>query len=106
MENQLVEVRDNSIVISEDFRKKLIDFEKLKKEIEYQESVLKDELVNLMPQMGKERIILEGISISYRKGSTRTSFDSKAFKEDNPEEYEKYVKTSEVSPSVIIKVES
>lgn len=103
--NELVKIENNEIVISEDFRKKLINFEKLKKEIEYQSDVLKSELVDLMPKIGKERIILDGISISYRKGGTRKSFDSKTFQKENPDIYEEYLKVSEFNPSIVIKIE-
>ena len=102
--NELVKVENNEIVISEDFREKLINFEKLKKEIDYQSDLLKSELVELMPKLGKDKILLDGLAISYRKGTTRKSFDSKAFQVDHPEEYDKYIKESEVSPSITIKV--
>lgn len=103
--NELVRLENNEIIISSEYKNKLIEFEKVKKEIEYQSDLLKSELLEIMPQIGKERLILEGLSITYRKGSTRKSFDSKAFQKDSPEIYEKYIKESEVSPSIVIKVE-
>lgn len=102
--NELVKIENNEIVINEDFKEKLINFEKLKKEIEYQSNVLKEELIDLMPKLGKTTLPLNGIVITYRKATTRKSFDSKAFQRDNPTIYEEYLKESEVSPSISIKV--
>ena len=106
MNNELVRIENDKPVISEEFRKKLIDFEKLKKEIEYQTSLVKSELVEIMPQIGKteEPIIMDGIMITYKKGYTRTSVDSKKLKEEKPEIYETYTKETKVNPTVMIKV--
>lgn len=102
--NELVKYENNEIIISEEFRSKLINFEQLKKEIEYQEKVLKAELVELMPQIGKERIILDGICIQYKKGYTKKTFDGKRFQNDHPETYDEYLKESNVDPSIMIKI--
>lgn len=106
MNNELIQVIDNKIVVSEEFRNKLVEFEKLKKEIEYQEKLLKSELVELMPKYGKdeEPIIMEGVMISYRKGTIKKTLDTKRIKEELPDIYETYSKESEVAPTVIIKV--
>jgi len=103
--NELVKVENNDIIIAEEFRNKLIEFEKVKKEIEYQSELLKSELLELMPQIGKDRIILDGILITYKKGSKRTTIDTKRLKEENPEIAELYQKTSNVDPTILIKVE-
>ena len=102
--NELVKIENNDIVISQDFKEKLINFEKLKKEIEYQSDLLKSELVEIMPKLGKSTLPLDGILITYKKAYIRKSFDGKAFQKDHPEEYEQYIKETEVSPSVTIKV--
>ncbi len=103
--NELVKIENNDIAINQEFIEKLINFEKLKKEIEYQSALLKSELLEIMPKLGKTTLPLNGISITYKKAFTRKAFDSKSFKEDNPEEYEKYIKESEVNPTIIFKVE-
>ena len=106
MNNELVRIENNKPIINEEFRQKLIDFEKMKKEIEYQTNLLKSELVEIMPQIGKEDepIIMDGIMITYKKGYTRTNIDSKKLKEENPEIYELYTKETKVNPTVMIKV--
>lgn len=106
MNNKLVRIENNKPVINEEFRQKLIDFEKMKKEIDYQTSLVKSELVEIMPQIGKEDepIIMDGIMISYKKGYTRTSIDSTKLKKEKPEIYELYTKETKVNPTVMIKV--
>lgn len=106
MNSELVKLENNQLIINEEFKNKLIQFNQLKKEMEYQESLLKSELVELMPKIGKdeEPIIMDGIMISYKKGYTRTAIDSKKLKEEKPEIFEEYQKESIVNPTVIIKV--
>ena len=42
------------------------------------------------------------LQITFKKGSTRTTLDSKRLKEEQPEIFEEYSKTSETAPSVSI----
>lgn len=44
------------------------------------------------------------IAVTYIAPTTRTTFDSIKFKEEQPEVYEQYTKTSNISDSVRIKV--
>lgn len=103
--NNLITISGNDILIAEEFTNKLIEFEQLKKEIEYQSELLKSELLDIMPKMGKDRVILDGISITYRKASKRNTVDSKKLKELYPDIAQECSKESDVSPSIIIKVE-
>lgn len=102
--NNLVVVNNNNIVISNEFTKKVIEFEKLKKEIEYQESLLKEQLLEIMPKLEKTSVITDGLAIIYKKGSVRNTLDSKKLKEELPDIYQEYSKTSETSPSITIRV--
>lgn len=103
--NNLITISGNDILISEEFTNKLIEFEKIKKEIDYQSDLLKSELLDIMPKLGKKEIPLNGILITYRNGSKRNNIDSKKLKELYPEIAKECTKESEVSPSIIIKVE-
>jgi len=44
------------------------------------------------------------VAISYVAPTTRTSFDSTRFKEEQPDTYKKYLKISDVSSSIRIKI--
>lgn len=102
--NELVTVVDNKITIANDFIKKVMDFEKLKKEIEYQENLLKDQLLKIMPSINKKNVIVDGLAITFTAGTTRKNFDSKRLKEECPDIYKTYLNESPVKPSVSIKV--
>lgn len=51
-------------------------------------------------EKGESSIRSEDYTFTYVAPSTKTAFDSKKLKEDNPELYAKYVKTSNVSSSL------
>ena len=58
-----------------------------------------------MQEIGKTSIIKDGIRVLYKEGTTRTSIDSTRLKNELPDIYEKYSKTSDVSASISISVE-
>ena len=102
--NELVKIENNEIVIKKELVEKIINFERYKKEIEYQEQLLKDGLLELMPKLGKSTLVQDGLSITYRKPSTRKTFDSKRLKEERPDVYDNFTRTSETKSSITIKV--
>ena len=53
---------------------------------------------------GIKKFNSDKLDITYIEESTKETFDSKQFKADYPDVYEKYVKTSKVSDSIRIKV--
>ena len=101
---EIVEVKNNEIIIQNEIVEKIKEFYKQKKEMEYQEKLLKDGLMKAMQQIGKENFIIDGLSATIRKGTTRTSIDSTKLKEECPEIYEAYSKTSEVKPSITLTI--
>lgn len=84
--------------------KKIIEFEKYKAEMEYQEKMLKAELLEKMTELDIKKFITEGLSATIKEGCTRTTIDTKRLKEECPEIYEAYSKTTEVKPSLILTV--
>ena len=52
---------------------------------------------------GEQKIVSEYMTFSRRDGYLRESFDSKGFKRDYPELYEKYVSMTAVNESLVIK---
>lgn len=104
MENKIVKVENNEIVISQEIVNKIIEFNKAKKEMEYQEKLLKEGLMKAMNEVGIDKFIINGLSAIIKKGSTRTTVDSKRLKEECPDIYEAYSKTSEVSPSLTLTI--
>jgi len=104
---ELVKILENTneIVISQDFINDFKEFQKIKLAMELKEKELKEELKEAMEKTGKKEILLDGFSATYRKGSVRTTIDTKRLKVEQPEIAKQYEKTSEASASVVIKCE-
>ena len=95
----------NEIALNYDFIERYKDFQKIKLEMELLEKEFKEELKEAMEKTGQTSILLEGFSVTYRKGSKRTTIDTKRLKEENPEIAKQYEKETETSASVVIKCE-
>lgn len=104
MENEIVKVENNEIVVSQEIVNKIIEFNKAKKEMEYQEKLLKEGLMNAMQEVGMEHFSINGLSATIRKGSIRTTLDTTRLKTECPDIYESYSKTSETKPSLVLTV--
>ena len=57
-----------------------------------------------MNNLGIKKFIINGLSATIKDGSTRTTIDSKRLKEECPDIYEAYSKTSEVKSSITLSV--
>jgi len=92
------------LIKSEDFSKKYQSLDNL---IDYLTTIKKAVNAGIQKiieadyeEKGESSIRSEDYTFTYVAPSTKTSFDSKKLKEDNPELYAKYVKTSNVSGSL------
>ena len=101
---ELVKIENGEITVAEEIVNKIIEFNKAKKEMEYQEKLLKDGLMEAMNTLGIKKFIINGLSATVKDGSTRTTIDTKRLKEECPDIYEAYSKTSEVKSSLILTV--
>ena len=75
---------------------------KQKKELEEQDQKMREELTSLMNQYGIKNIDNDFVKITYKAASTRTSVDSAKLKKEQPDIYNKYLKTSNVKATVVI----
>lgn len=102
--NELVKVENGEITVAEEMVNKIIEFNKAKKEMEYQEKLLKEGLMEAMNEVGMTNFSINGLSATIRKGSTRITIDSKRLKTECPDIYEAYSKTSEAKSTLILTV--
>lgn len=102
--NEIVKIENGEITVAEEMINKIIEFNKAKKEMEYQEKLLKEGLLNAMQECGIKNFCTNGLSATVRAGSTKTTLDSTRLKTECPEIYEAYSKTSEVKPSLVLTI--
>ena len=104
MNNELIKIENENLIVNEEYVRKYKEFLKLKDYIELADKEIKQGAKDYMEATGKTNITAGGLSFEYRKGTSRTTIDSKKLKEELPDIFEEYSKTSEVSSSVVIKV--
>lgn len=84
---------------------KLKEFQITLQEMKNEEDEMKEAIARAFAEAGVEphTVSLAGAQFVYKKGSTRTSIDSKRLKAEKPEIAEQYTKVTNVSPSWSIK---
>lgn len=102
--SEFITVTGTGALLSAEAGKKIAEFERQIKKLEALENVLRAEIMLEMERKGIIKAVSEDVMISYVAPGDRESFDSKAFRKDNPKLYDKYVKISPVKASVRIKV--
>ena len=103
--NELVKIENNEIVVTEQsFIDEYANYLKWKKETELKDKEFKQALADKMEQLGKKSINVGKLIITLKKATTRTSIDTKKLKEELPDVYQDYSKTTPVASSVVISV--
>lgn len=77
-------------------------YEDEKKKAEQREALLRESLMKAMVENGFTEYSTDRIKVTYVAETTRTTLDSKAVKENCPDIYEKYQKTSTIKPTLRI----
>lgn len=102
----MLEVIDNKLVISRE--EELRKFYEMKIEaeskIEEIENKLKEEAMEKCKELGVSTLENDFLKMTYKKPSQRTTIDSKRLKEEAPDIFEAYSKTSEVKESISISI--
>ena len=102
--NDLIRVRDNTVLLDAEASLKIAEFERQMKAIKKAEDDLKERILAEMESKNILKVETDDVTISYIAPTDRETFDSKRFKFDHPETYDDYVKMSPVKASVRIKV--
>lgn len=100
----LIKIENGNLILDIETSNKIAEFERQLKVIKEQEENLKEAIKAEMEAKGILKIEADGISITYVAPTQRETFDTKAFKKDNPEMYDDYVNFSPVKSSIRIKV--
>lgn len=80
----------------------ILDLLAKKKEIEEQVKTFSERMKTEMEKAGVKKWETENMRLTYIDPTTKETFDSKRFKEEHPESYKKYTKTTKVKSSIRI----
>lgn len=80
-------------------------YENIKKRVESEYNAFKSSLLEAMEKHGVLQIKADGLTVSYVAPTEKETFDTKAFRADNPDLYDAFVKMSPVKSSIRIKAE-
>lgn len=101
---ELIKIENGISLLDIEVSNKISEFEKQIKELKVQEDELKKNILNEMEEKGLLKLETDSLIISYVAPTERETFDSKSFRESNPDLYDDYVKFSPVKSSIRIKV--
>lgn len=102
--NDLIMVTDGVALLDAETSAKIAEFERKLKEIKEAEDVLRAAILSEMESKGIKKIDTDEISITFKASYDKESFQSKDFKKEHADLYDKYVKMSPVKASVTIKL--
>ena len=100
----IIERTGSDVTFSEEVCEKIISLEKQAKEIKKQQDIMKNEILDAMQKYGVLKIDNEFLKIAFIPEHDAEKFDSKTFKEENPDVYDLYAKITKVKPSIRITV--
>ena len=102
--NDLVKIENNEIVIASEVIEQFKEFKKIKEEMDLKEKEVKQQLMDAMEKVGVKSWAFNGIYAEIKHVDGKTTIDSKRLKEELPDVYQDYSKTTSVSSSVTISV--
>lgn len=102
--NNIIERVGADVTFSEEVCEKIVSLEKQAKEIKRQQDNMKAEILDAMQKNGVIKIDNEFLKIAFIPEHDAEKFDSKKFKEENPDVYDLYAKISKVKPYIRITV--
>lgn len=102
--DKLIRIENENAVLMPSASAMIAEFERQIKMLEAKRDGMKKRILEEMEANGILSIETDDLHITYVAPTSRESFDSKAFRKDNPDLYDEYVKISQVSASIRMKV--
>lgn len=102
--DKLIRMEQNTALLNPEVASQLAEFERMAEDIKNKQNELKKKILMEMEEHNILKIETDDLTISYVASYPKESFDSKAFRKDNPDLYDEYVKISTVASSVRMKV--
>ena len=101
---ELIKVENGLSILDAETSQKIADFEKSIKDMQEKEKALKEAILEEMKKKNIIKIDTPELSITYVDETYKENFDSKLFREQNPDLYDSYVKMSTVKAGLRLKV--
>lgn len=105
MNNEIVKIENNEIIVANEVIEQIIDFQKAKAKMDIMEKELKSSLKEAMEKVGLKKFIVNGLCATIKESTSRTTVDSKRLKEECPDIFEEYSKTTPVASSITLTFE-
>lgn len=102
--NDLIIVNGAEISVAQHVLDDIVRLERIINEAKEAQERYKEALLREMEDKCVYKFETDKIAFTYIAETQRDTFDSKAFKKDNPKLWEQYIKTSTVRPSVRVKL--
>lgn len=100
----IIERTGSEVMLSEEVCERIVSLEKQAKEIKKQQDSMKKDILDAMQKYGVLKFDNDILKIAFIPEHDAERFDSKTFKEENPDVYDLYAKISKVKPSIRITV--
>ena len=102
--DNLIVIEQNAALLNPEVARKLAEFERIAEDIKAKQKELKEKILAEMENRGIVKIETDELMINYVAPYDKEAFDSKAFRKDNPDLYDEYIKITTVSASVRMKL--
>lgn len=101
-----IRIYNKKIIINKDIADKIKEYNRLKQEVEPIINDLKEQAKDKMIEFDTQKVISNGVMLSFKNGYDKTSIDKDSLKRDYPNVYKEYVKVSHVDNTIVVSVAS
>lgn len=102
--SDLITLTEAGALLDQETAQRIADFERKIKEIKRSEDELRQGILEEMQEKKIIKLETDDLVISYIAATDRQTFDTKAFRKDQPDLYDEYIKISPVKESIKIRL--
>lgn len=102
--DELITVKDGFAILDHTVATQIADFERVIAQLKEKEDELRERILCEMERKGIKKIDTMDLVLTYKAPYDRETFQSKQFREDNPDLYDSYIRMTPVKASVSIKL--
>lgn len=102
--SDLITQKEGIAILDPETSRRIADFERKMKEIQRVEDEIRRVILEEMQEKKISKIETDELLITYTATTDRQTFDTKAFRKDQPDLYDEYIKISPVKESIKIRL--